>query len=424
MTVKSLTIGGTVQRTVVLNRSYWQYGVFTRDSFTENPTTAWAYFRKYRSRTWNTTPSWRALLASQGWLPALSYGDSQETFSQSYELREVNCNLPPAISNGVGFGQYFCTMPETLAVAGGNLYSSFNDVITLDAKYKALAKARDMQTNVAEFFGDGRKTVHMIRDIAKRLGGAYRDFRRGRFSKAAKALGINKPTRTAANHWLEYTYGWSPLLSDAHALAEKAAQQIGLGGRPPRFTARGKAFIGKPFLEKNPNAQVDYHQGLIGYTWDGTYRAVARAGLLCEVEYAWSQAFASLGYGLYDPALLAWELTPFSFVFDWFIDVGSWLEQASSLQGVKVLTGFTSLERLALGKAISGTKTYDNWTLIGPPVVSQYMHRHYSRLPWDGGYLRFRTPLLDGLKAGRLVTTASLWKQRCRGDRVPGGYKP
>jgi hypothetical protein len=281
-----------------------------------------------------------------------------------------------------------------------------------------------MQTNVAEFFGDGRKTVNMVLGTAKRLGSAYRDFLHGRFSKAAKSLGIKKPAGTAANHWLEYTYGWSPLLSDAHALAEKAAQQIGLGGRPPRFTATGKAWIGKSFLEKNPNAYVDYHNGLIGYTWRGNYKATARAGLLCEIEYSWSQLFASLGLGLTDPLVLAWELTPFSFVFDWFIDVGSWLEQASSLQGVKVLTGFTSLERMSYGLAISGNKTYDNWTLTGPPVVSQYAHRHYSRNPWTGGYLRFRMPLIDGLKAGRLVTTASLWRQRCRGDRLPGRYNP
>jgi hypothetical protein len=40
--------------------------------------------------------------------------------------------------------------------------------------------------------------------------------------------------------------------------------------------------------------------------------------------------------GLTNPALVAWELVPFSFVFDWFIQVGDWLTGLTALQGVTV----------------------------------------------------------------------------------------
>jgi hypothetical protein len=38
--------------------------------------------------------------------------------------------------------------------------------------------------------------------------------------------------------------------------------------------------------------------------------------------------------GLTNPAILAWELIPFSFVADWFIPIGSWLEAQTALLGI------------------------------------------------------------------------------------------
>jgi len=350
-------------------------------------------------------------------------GEDFVTNKQPYTVGTFKWNF--GYWEGEYYGPVLISAPTGTSNVVGSLYDAQQVSTKLDAQTKALAKARDMKTNVAEFFGDGRKTVHMLRDTVNRLGKAYSLFRKRRYGAAAKELGIGKP-KGAANHWLEYTYGWSPLLSDAKALAELAAQHLGLGGRPPRFTATGSSvFSKKKQMNANPNNPVTWAYGqLKGYYWQYDYEILCHAGLLCEVEYTSAQLAAQLGYGLTDPALLAWELTPFSFVFDWFVDVGSWLESMGSLQGLKVKTGYTSITVSCEGQAWGGTVDNSNRPLVGLSPRVPFNFRNYNRQLWTGSITGIRMPLFDGLNARRLVTSAALWRQRTRGDREPGGYHP
>jgi hypothetical protein len=41
--------------------------------------------------------------------------------------------------------------------------------------------------------------------------------------------------------------------------------------------------------------------------------------------------------GLTNPALVGWELVPFSFVVDWFTPIGSWLESLTAFEGYNVV---------------------------------------------------------------------------------------
>lgn len=376
------------------------------------------------SRAWFTTDGWRALLAAQGWLPTQPMSEYQWKSWQPYQYSTFN--ISNSIYQGEVRGTVVFTMPTTLAEVNLDGSGSIIADLLLDAQYKAKSQARDMKSNVAVLFGEGRQTVNMLVQAAQRLGRSYRDFRRGRFRKAADILGIKKPTGSAANHWLEYTYGWAPLVSDCVGLAELAAQHLGLGGRPPRLTCRSvKTYRDHAVLTGTPGP--DFFGNLDRYEWKiDEFVAEARAGLLLEVEYTEAATAAQLGFGLYDPLLTAWELTPFSFVFDWFIDVGSWLEQMSSLQGMRVLTGYYSLTYSSKGSVSGGPWTggIGTWKLQGLVPPGAFSGRSYSRTPWNGGLLSLRMPLKDGLNARRLVTTAALWRQRLRGDRVPGHYRP
>lgn len=41
-------------------------------------------------------------------------------------------------------------------------------------------------------------------------------------------------------------------------------------------------------------------------------------------------------YGIANPALVLWEMVPFSFAVDWFLDIGGYLESLGALNGLVI----------------------------------------------------------------------------------------
>jgi hypothetical protein len=380
--------------------------------------------RDYLQRGWNTLTGWKAFRAANGYLPTNAMTESYHRHNQGdfigcvfvrYTMPGVKLEVPR-----------FNMQIQDMSTFSGFLASSPDfDGIVDPAKSKCLSKARDMKVNAAVSLGEGRQTVRMIRDIAQKLGNAYSAFRKGNFKRAAKVLNIKKPVGEAANHWLAYNYGWSPLLSDVKGLAELAAQHLALGGRGPRLKVTSRNRVSNAVSAYGALGQGSYFLN-VDYHLDGDWTYEGHAGLLLQLVSTEAALAAQLGFGATDPALLAWELTPFSFVFDWFIDVGQWLESASSLQGWTVLSGYASLKQTFIGSQRfenprAWTLPYEEWNI---PSSCPVMQTFYTRALWSGQVPFIRSPLWDGLNARRLTTTAALWKQLTQGDRAKGAYRP
>jgi hypothetical protein len=377
------------------------------------------------SRQWdnfNAPPSWIAFKKANGYLPTQEITELREYWNQldipvvvyfydgmAYrtENKTIDPLYIPAASGLVDSGTF------------GWFTSTQKGTLQIDCQQKTLDKARNMKVNVPVMLAEGRLTVRMLADTLQTLGRAYRNFRRGRFRQAAETLGIPTPSKTASNHWLAYQYGWMPLISDAKGLSHVAEKGLIDPARGPRFRVASETLMYQDFdFTQNQGASF-WTGGLTRYR--GQDVVVAKTGLLLEFTPN-ASGFNSVGMGTFDPLLVAWELTPFSFVFDWFVDVGSYLENLSSLQDVTVLAGWTSyiehhfgvatMERPSPSGKIDGLKPSASWS-----------HRYYRRSPWSG-QVSLRTPLWDALKARRITTLGALWRQRTRGDRVPGRYLP
>lgn len=373
------------------------------------------------TRSWVTYPGWKSFRAANGYLPTQPM---TETKINVVAADNIPVYLPWSTSYRIELltPDYMNVISYTGIVnaSGWITYSSSEKIALVnDAKQKCLAKARDLKVHLPVLLGEGRQTVSMLAQTARTLGRAYRNFRRGRFKQAAKELGIPTPGGTAANHWLAYQYGWLPLLSDAKGAYRLLTQGLVDPTRGPRFSVKANSKTGKS------GTQTYVGVGSPRWGGDSTYKlenkTTAHAGLLLEVNLQ-AQGLQSVGLGRYDPLLTAWELTPFSFVFDWFVDIGGFLESLSALEGYTVLAGYSSHVEAITGD-ITFTGTSDVKAVSNPPK-SRVAWRHYSRDSWDGSALVITMPLWDGLNARRLTTTAALWRQRCRGDRVLGKYRP
>lgn len=232
----------------------------------------------------------------------------------------------------------------------------------------ALIKARnDIQAgkvNYGQAIGEANQTARLVGDSCKRLLTAVRSLRRGDARGVAKALSVHKkPPRkfvkkvqktisaagirklklreTAAealrqdksirkmknvtSAWLELQYGWKPLISDVAGTIDNLSS----------FTRYDWIVTGKGSAKQNVSvvgSQTEYYKSLYAAGYVDVKGSNAAKVIIIGVPSQTPTSLAS-DLGLTNLPLLAWELTPFSFVADWFLPIGPWLDSLDSLTG-------------------------------------------------------------------------------------------
>lgn len=190
---------------------------------------------------------------------------------------------------------------------------------------KFLKKMKNSELALAVDIAEGKKSIDMVRQRLVQVIDIARQVRRKAFH--ISRVNPNDPSKTPwaviGNTWLEYQYGWKPLLGSAFGICD------GIRNRSRAGKERIKGFhrISFPptFLQKKSSL------GITGFT----ERIVStKATISCD--FAMDNAFlrdASRFIGL-NPLGIVWELVPYSFVADWFIDIGGYLEDFETSMGL------------------------------------------------------------------------------------------
>lgn len=196
----------------------------------------------------------------------------------------------------------------------------------LDKFTKALGEAAALGVDFAE----RRQSIDMIVKRTTQLIGFVRALKKGDFRTAGRHLGVDhqpkrvRPGKQLANNYLEYHFGWEPLVKDIYS-----AVDVLQGGVPPA-RVKGKAVRSVNIdLDLNPNPHYKHfwtHSVCIG----------------AEVAVTNPNLWLANQLGLINPAVVAWELVPFSFVVDWFIPVGNFLQSFTTTAGLNVQRQFTT----------------------------------------------------------------------------------
>lgn len=188
-----------------------------------------------------------------------------------------------------------------------------------DAASRFYLKVSNAKVSLAQAFAERQQTVDLIASTARRLANFYRSFRRGR----NPFTGLRCNSKDAANLWLEYSYGWVPLVSDVHDILTLKDHE------PPPFIVTSRSKIKQNLFQRSvsPSSYVVRNEA---YTTEIISTVTIRAAVVVSDP---SAAFGN-NLGLANPAQLAWELLPYSFVVDWFIPIGDWLESQSALLGL------------------------------------------------------------------------------------------
>lgn len=193
-----------------------------------------------------------------------------------------------------------------------------NDQLSLLSKLQE--QVRGHSFNAGIFLATGGQTIDLALDFLSKTYRCFRALKHGDLAEAARYFGMSsrsrntRPLNTAdvSSAWLELQYGWKPLLSDIHE-AGKAWQQANRSSGSVLVSNVQKS-LSQPFSEV-----VD--STFSGAERSGTYFHKRR--IICRYT---SSSFAVHEIGLCDPLSIAWELLPWSFVADWFIPIGTYLD--------------------------------------------------------------------------------------------------
>lgn len=230
---------------------------------------------------------------------------------------------------------------------------------------QARANLKGMRINLGQAFGERNQTARLIGDTASRLARAYRSLRRGNPRDAMRALGLTPGGReprgsSVPRKWLELQYGWKPLLSDVYgacdALSKRSGDDWSVVAKGSGMEQRFESFFAIPSGSSPEGSSVS---------------ARSETGAFCRIDAYPSGAITSslASVGVTNPINLAWELLPFSFVVDWFLPLGPWLDSMDATAGFTIRGSSLSRRVRATwscsgtsGVLSNGTKVTNDWS--------------------------------------------------------------
>jgi len=234
---------------------------------------------------------------------------------------------------------------------------------TSSANSKALQKffsnADSKQSNVGVTMAELPRTVALIGDTATRLYNMYKRLKRFDVRGAFAAIGYHHPKlekkitrrsrslpRTlpgrdefASSAVLELQYGWKPLLSEVHNALVDVAERFLKDDRDIMIRGGGSS---NGEWQTSPRS----NPSTLGTTIVRSNSVnKCRVGYLCFAQIIKADRRTAAGIGSQNPLEIAWELLPFSFVADWFMPIGAWVDSLGALEGLSFIQGSKSVLR-------------------------------------------------------------------------------
>jgi len=241
---------------------------------------------------------------------------------------------------------------------------------------KCLDKLKNDHVNLGQAFAERKQTDELIggnaRRIAEniengwagRLKALEKDLRRARGPRQIKIiLGLIAAAR------LEIAYGWIPLMQDSFGAVQHLSEREKEANRAiitvksrARETSLEKTSLGWGYRS---------YSGLVDRIREIEHQVLVRLdyykdnGLLHELSQL----------GITNPASLAWEVTPFSFVADWFFPIGDYLNRLDATLGLSFKGGSASKKTTVKVKPTNGrcTNTGLSTSIVTPSGKGRMM---------------------------------------------------
>lgn len=177
----------------------------------------------------------------------------------------------------------------------------------------------------------------MIATRTSQIVKAFKAARKGNVRALARSLGV-KPKKKISEYtakdpaalWLEFTFGWSPLVSDIGqavvVLSDPFEVHRSFGTATVTRTGSWPGRSSRAMVQKKA-------------------RAVCTAGLRIDNP----NVALMTQLGLSNPAAVVWDIIPFSFVVDWFIKINRFVNTWNDMAGFSYVDPVTTIETKVFG---------------------------------------------------------------------------
>ncbi len=297
-------------------------------------------------------------------------------------------------------------------------YSSSS--VDTDARMKFLKKYREKRTafQSGTFFGELAEAVHMIRSPAKALRSSLNSYH-SVVSKRLKGLGWGGSKRVrqdiadraVAETWLEYSYGVRPFISDiADAVkvldASPTSYSEVISAQAESDSDYGVLRVFGSFGPMSYWSDLVY-KGKVSVRYKGAVSGtISPPGFAEQIGVSWSNVLPTV-----------WELIPYSFLVDYFTNVGDIISGVSEgiirlNWGNKTLrtTVTREVSRSAVTHSLNASQNPTSYISV-PPNKSEFVNIERARVTHIGVGLsdfHFRAPGVGSTKWLNIAALARL----------------
>lgn len=253
----------------------------------------------------------------------------------------------------------------------------------------ALSDSREKSAQGLVIVAEMRKTLETLRNpIAaslKHLRNIPKEVRRKRTRRNSGSVDVavaKEIAKGASSQYLAWFYGLRTVMFDVEDVMAGLEKQYF-----DRQTGRG--FVADEYVAAPVVANLYSHAASHNATVTETYRerCEVRAGAMIQLE---GMTTASrLGFDIRSIPEALWELTPWSFVVDWFVNVQDVLGALEAVVSGKFLAQWIVRKRyLTFTRQVSGhhvTSVGASWLTIGSPCTDgdKVVVEMYDRIPQD-----------------------------------------
>lgn len=279
--------------------------------------------------------------------------------------------------------------------------ASRSDRLYASVYERFVKKVKEDTAELATALAERQKSIDMITERATKLWMGFRAARRGDIRTLkrlwGRGAGVRANLKRQGSNVLEYSFGWAPLVGDIVS----ACAVLGKGIPPPYVKATQKVAYTNNTGWRDLGA-VQRRETCTGFIqWS----------LRAYIRITDPDALLVNELGLANPMSVAWELTPWSFVVDYFVNVSTYLGSVTDFVGLELdrsnKTFFAKETGLGTGK----------WDTVTPPSYNPYSYtwervQVQRTLTIPGPSLAFRLPWR--MTVQRASTSIALLLQQLR----------